>query len=79
MSFAGRFYTNSITVFIKGIITQQIMYHHENRTERTELDWLSNPSAPLTEEALERFTQEATRILTERLNQLDEAARSITP
>ena len=51
----------------------------EDRLERTELEWIFNPSAPLTEEALERFTQEATRILTERLNQLDEAARSITP
>jgi hypothetical protein len=54
------------------------MYHHEDRPERIDLDWLSNPSAPLTEEALECFTQEAARILTEILNPL-EVGRSNQP
>ena len=49
----------------------------DDRSER-ELGWIFNPSAPLNEEALESFTEEASMLLLERLNQL-EAGRNISP
>ena len=49
----------------------------DDRSER-ELERIFNPSAPLTEEALESFTEEASMLLLERLNQL-EAGRNISP
>jgi len=52
-------------------------YILEDRPER-KLDWTFNPSAPVTEEALESFTEEASMLLLERLNQL-EAGRNISP
>ena len=56
-----------------------IMYSDklDDRPER-ELDRIFNPSAPLTEESLESFTEEAPMLLLERLNQL-EAGRNISP
>ena len=42
----------------------------EERPER-ELDWIFNPSAPLTEEDLIDFTKEATRVLNNTLDQLE--------
>ncbi len=44
----------------------------EDRSERMTVPHLiHNPSAPLTDEELEQFTQEATRMLDEALNQLE--------
>ena len=41
-----------------------------DRPER-ELDWIFNPSAPLTDEALERFIEEHASVLLETLNKLE--------
>jgi hypothetical protein len=61
---------HSITALNKRVIITIMHTNIEDRPER-QLDWLSNPSAPLTEEALECFTQEASRLLTETLSQLE--------
>ena len=44
-----------------------------DRPER-ELDWILNPSAPLTDEALERFIEDAASVLLETLNQHEEGS-----
>ena len=48
-------------------------YILEDRPER-KLDWTFNPSAPVTEEALEGFIEDATSVLLETLNQLEEGS-----
>ena len=52
-----------------------IMYSDklDDRPER-ELDRIFNPSAPLTEESLESFTEEASILLLETLNQHEEGS-----
>ena len=48
-----------------------------DRPER-KLDWTFNPSAPVTEEALEGFIEDATSVLLETLNK-HEAGRMVLP
>ena len=52
-------------------------YTIDDRPER-ELAWLQNPSAPLTEEALERFIEDAASVLLETISQ-HEAGRIVKP
>jgi len=47
----------------------------KDRPER-EPHWIFNPSAPLTEEALESFAQEAASVLLKKLNQLEAGRRT---
>jgi len=51
-------------------ITTLKNYTIDDRPER-EFDWLLNPSAPLTDEALERFIEEHASVLLETLNKLE--------
>lgn len=43
----------------------------DDRTELTSLDWLANPSAPITDEAMEGFIEEAAQLLTDTLSELE--------